>query len=218
MALTCAATSCTQPGKNRCAGCKEVAYCSKACQTSHWPTHKKTCAACKKYNCFLVHADAQASGPPVDNTADQLEPFHLQAYGTEYAEISELKRRLGWTSASEVGKFYDHQGSDTWYYFVYGQTRAQEEGKPGNEIADLVCGGPQFGDVAVIRSGPAGTDTPETFTKSALAKTLEFYKTHSSSAVFSEREKSRFGKNTGFDLSGVTSMDATNWDFGNRHA
>ncbi|KAL8754556.1 MAG: hypothetical protein Q9184_005081, partial [Pyrenodesmia sp. 2 TL-2023] len=52
-----------------------------------------------------------------------------------------------------------------------------------------------------------------TFTKSALVKALEFYKTHDSSTVFAERERNRMGKKTGLDLSGVTAVDATNWDF-----
>jgi len=26
-----------------CAKCKEVCYCSKECQSEHWPAHKKTC-------------------------------------------------------------------------------------------------------------------------------------------------------------------------------
>ncbi|KAI4146887.1 MAG: hypothetical protein L6R39_003303 [Caloplaca ligustica] len=214
MASSCAAISCPQEGKNRCAGCKEVAYCSKACQTTHWPTHKKECAANKKFNCFLLRADASpSSAAPLNNIADQLEPFHLQNYGTETAEVNELKRRLGWTGAIEVGKFYDHIGSDDWYYFVYGQGKGKREGKAKNEVAGLVCNAPQFGDVAIIRSGPAGTDTPEEFTKTSLARALDFYKTHSASQVFAEREKSRFGKQTGFNLADVKSMDATQFGY-----
>lgn len=208
--MKCDATSCDHEAKNRCAGCKDVSYCSKACQTSDWPSHKKTCAACQKYNCFLLRADAQTSRPSLDSIADQLETFHLQEYGTEIAEIRELKRRLGWTSASEAGKFYDHTGSVSWYYFVYGQEGARQERRAKNEVAGLACGGTRHGDVAIIRSGPAGSETPEVFTKSALAKTLEFYKTHSSSTVFAEREKNRFAKQSRVDLSGVKSFDATN--------
>lgn len=213
MASNCAASSCSNEGNSRCAGCKEVSYCSKACQVSHFPTHKKTCPALQKYNCFLLHADPQTSASPLNNVNDQVEAFHLHDYGTEIGEMKELKRRLGWTSATEVGKFYDHAGADTWYYFVYGQLRGKKEGKTQNEVASRACGRAQYGDVAIIRSGPAGFDTPETFTKSALVKALEFYKTHDSSTVFAERERNRMGKKTGLDLSGVTSVDATNWDF-----
>ncbi|KAI0082906.1 hypothetical protein BDY19DRAFT_981727, partial [Irpex rosettiformis] len=28
----------------RCSRCKQTAYCSGTCQSSDWPTHKKTCA------------------------------------------------------------------------------------------------------------------------------------------------------------------------------
>ncbi|KAL8903707.1 MAG: hypothetical protein Q9207_003751 [Kuettlingeria erythrocarpa] len=112
-----------------------------------------------------------------------------------------------------MGNFYDHTGADTWCYFVYVQVWGKKEKKAQNEVASRACGRPQYGDVAIIRSGPAGFDTPETFTKSALVKALEFYKTHESSAMFAERERNRMGKTTGLDLSGVTSIDATNWDF-----
>ncbi|KAI4093873.1 MAG: hypothetical protein LQ344_002612 [Seirophora lacunosa] len=213
MATACAACSSSEKAKTRCNGCKEVTYCSKACQSSHFPTHSKVCPAFQKHNCFLLHADAQTSRPPLDHIAGQLEPFHLQQYGTETAEIGELKRRLGWSGASEVGKFYDHAGSDTWYYFVYGQHGGKAKGKAKNEVANMVCG-ETHGDVAIIRSGPAGFDTPETFTKSALVNALKFYKTLSRDAVFSERERNRFAKRTGFDLSGVQTFDATNWKFG----
>ncbi|KAL9002351.1 MAG: hypothetical protein Q9188_004705 [Gyalolechia gomerana] len=143
---------------------------------------------------------------PFDNIANYVEPFHLQGYGTESAEINEFKQRLGWTSAYEMGKFYDHLGTDSWYYFVYGQTKGKDQGKPQNTVAARLCPTTPYGDVAIIRSGPANTYTPETFTKATLVKTLAYYKTQSSSQVFSEREKSRLGKITGFDLSGVPSM------------
>ncbi|KAI4168609.1 MAG: hypothetical protein LQ343_006273 [Gyalolechia ehrenbergii] len=144
------------------------------CQTSHWPLHKKTCTSSKKYNCFLLRAHPPNTNAtsPFDNIADCVEPFHLQGYGTESAEINEFKQRLGWTSAYEMGKFYDHLGTDSWYYFVYGQTKAKNEGKPRNTVAARLCSTTPYGDVAIIRSGPANTYTPETFTKATLVKTL----------------------------------------------
>ncbi|KAN0079306.1 hypothetical protein V8E54_004520 [Elaphomyces granulatus] len=33
--------------------------------------------------------------------------------------MRELRERLGWAKADEAGKFYSHQGDDTWYYYVY---------------------------------------------------------------------------------------------------
>ncbi|KAL8657515.1 MAG: hypothetical protein Q9226_001829 [Calogaya cf. arnoldii] len=212
MASNCSASSCSNEGKSRCSGCKEASYCSKACQVSDFATHVKTCSGFHKYNCFLLHADSQTSATPLNTINEQPEPFHLQDYGTELGEMKELKRRLGWTSATEIGKFYDHAGTNTWYYFVYGQLKGKREGKARNEVASRACGRPQYGDVAIIKSGPAGFDTPETFTKSILVKALEFYKTHTSSTVFAERERSRMVKKTGLDLSRMTSIDATNWD------
>jgi hypothetical protein len=41
----CAA--CCAPTTKKCAGCKVRAYCSKACQTKDWPTHKKICSDLK---------------------------------------------------------------------------------------------------------------------------------------------------------------------------
>ena len=94
---------------------------------------------------------------------------------------------------TEVGKFYAHSGEDGWYYYVYG---SRDQKPPGghlkNELASLVCIESTNGDVAVIRSGPAQSDSYATaFTKGELAKTLEYYKTHDRARIFIEREKSR---------------------------
>ena len=40
---TCANPGCSEPGTNRCAGCKTTPYCGPICQTAHWPTHKESC-------------------------------------------------------------------------------------------------------------------------------------------------------------------------------
>ena len=40
---TCANPGCTEPGSNKCAGCKTTPYCGPICQTAHWPTHKESC-------------------------------------------------------------------------------------------------------------------------------------------------------------------------------
>jgi hypothetical protein len=47
---------------------------------------------------------------------DCMEPFHLEFYGNWGAEMRELRERLGWAKADEAGKFYSHQGDNTWYY------------------------------------------------------------------------------------------------------
>ena len=40
---TCANPGCSEPGTNKCAGCKTTPYCGPICQTAHWPTHKESC-------------------------------------------------------------------------------------------------------------------------------------------------------------------------------
>lgn len=94
----------------------------------------------------------------------------------------------------EVGKFYDHLGSDKWYYYVYGEARAfnTKSGLPANEAAGLVCHKKQvYGDIGIVRSGPVGSKYAEEFSKMELAKAVEFYKTNNKDKVFSQREMSR---------------------------
>ncbi|KAI4256532.1 MAG: hypothetical protein L6R42_006165 [Xanthoria sp. 1 TBL-2021] len=134
--------------------------------------------------------------------AGLIEPLHLQHYGDEFAEMKELKSRLGWSSVGEVGKFYDHKGTDTWYHYVYGQPNGKKEGKSKNEAVSRAChqGNDIYGDVAVIRSGPGCGPSGEqqVFTASWLAKSLDFYKTNNARDVFAKRERSRFQGKMGF--------------------
>ena len=115
----------------------------------------------------------------------------MNEYGTEMGERSELKRRLSWTVIDEVGKFYDHRDTDTWYYYVYGPRQSSgADTYAKNEAASLCCGRTVYGDVAVVRSGPVDSNNyPEKFTKGELIKTLEFYQTEDTHYVFSKREK-----------------------------
>jgi hypothetical protein len=126
---------------------------------------------------------------------DCIEPFNLLAYGNEKDERAELKTRLGWAEVEEAGKFYDHKGADTWYYYAYGPGISAGN-LPKNEVASLCTGRTIFGDVAVVRSGPVGsTNYAESFSKAELVKTAEFYRTASPSGVFAERERTRFMRN-----------------------
>ncbi|CAO1601801.1 hypothetical protein XANCAGTX0491_005437 [Xanthoria calcicola] len=157
-----------------------------------------------KHNCYLVRATPNSdSATPASATpiASLIEPFQLQNYGNEYAEIQELKSRLGWSSAAEVAKFYDHKGTDTWYHYVYGQPNGKTEGKSKNETVSRAGhhGNDIYGDVAVIRSGPGNgpSEEQQVFTASWLAKSLDFYKTNDARDVFAKRERSRFQRKMG---------------------
>jgi hypothetical protein len=128
--------------------------------------------------------------------ADCIEPFNLLAYGNEKGERAELKTRLGWAGVEEAGKFYDHKGADTWYYFAYGPEISVGNSSPKNEVASLCIGRTIFGDVAVVRSGPVGSNNyAESFSKAELVKTAEFYRTADPSGVFAEREMTRVMRN-----------------------
>ncbi|KAL8779382.1 MAG: hypothetical protein Q9194_001479 [Teloschistes cf. exilis] len=91
--------------------------------------------------------------------------------------------------STRLGNFYDHQGADSWYYYVYGQSKGKSGGKKKDEAVSKACGCDVYGDAAVSRSGPGGESIPENFTSVVLAKALAFYETNSSSAVIAEREK-----------------------------
>lgn len=130
----------------------------------------------------------------LDNIADQIEPFNLSDLGNEVAEKRQLEKHLGWNGSIEVGKFYDHKGSDKWYYYVYGDKRAFEAGSglAANEAAGLICHEKKvYGDIGVVRSGPVGSSYPEEFSKLELVKAVLFYRTNDKDEVFSQREMSR---------------------------
>jgi hypothetical protein len=124
--------------------------------------------------------------------ADYIEPFNLETYGNETDEIAELKEKLGWEGVTEVGKFYGHDGADTWYYFAYGPRISLASSSPKNEVASLCTGQIIVGDVAVIRSGPVDSnDYPTSFSKTELVRTAEFYRIADPRMVFAERERAR---------------------------
>jgi hypothetical protein len=207
---TCSASSCTNTGTLVCTGCAIPAsrYCSKECQKRDWKAHKVHCASTQKSNCYLIRATSSSTSNSTTDLSDfaaHVESFPLDDYGTEMGEKAELRRRLGWTTIIEVGKFYDHKGSDTWYYYAYGPRHSSTANtSTKNEAASLCCGRTIYGDIAIVRSGPAGSDNyPEEFTKSELVKALEFYRTEDTRDVFQQREKSRMSKRLETNLGGV---------------
>jgi hypothetical protein len=158
-------------------------------QIADRPTHKRSCGA----NCFIIRA-APRSDAPLDNIAAQLEPFHLTSYKNENAEREQLVRKLGWTATSfpAVAKFYDQHGADHWFYFVYGAEDAETNTSlPRNEVASLISYNPLYGDVAVVRNSPDGSEYNPTITSAQLASSIAFYKTNDLRTVFDKRQFSR---------------------------
>src|SRR5256885_12078029 len=89
-------------------------------------------------------------------------------------------------------------------YYVYGPRQSScANTSAKNEAASLCCGRTVYGDVVIIRSGPADSNNyPEKFTKVELIKALEFYRTKDTHDVFQQREKSRMSKKDGNRLRG----------------
>ncbi|KAK1768267.1 hypothetical protein QBC33DRAFT_619113 [Phialemonium atrogriseum] len=191
----CSAPSCTKPGARACTGCTTpppARYCSQECQKRDWKTHTSVCGG-RRYNGFMITNtpfEQTTSSPRI--ISDYLTPFYFQRYGHEGEERRELEQRLGWREVAEVGKFYDHEGSDTWYYYVYGPGGEHDPPLGRNEIATLCIGVQTFGDVVVVRSGPLGSSYPPLFSKGELVKTVEFSQTANPREVFQARECSRF--------------------------
>lgn len=217
MAEICSNPSCSEPGTRKCGGCRNANYCSQSCQRSHWSVHKPACKAANqssapKANCYILRAAPQTVNAPVlDNIAGQIEPFNLSSLGDEMAEKRQLERHLGWKRSIEVGKFYDHLGTDKWYYYVYGDARAfhPKSGLPVNEAAGLICPkGKVYGDIGIVRSGPLEASFPEEFSKMELAKAVEFYKTNDKDKVFSQREMSRSMRSFGVPGGGAGATPA----------
>jgi hypothetical protein len=225
--MTCFA--CGKPLENnrRCSSCNIAYYCDRDCQRADWPRHKPLCAQWKttppsaddiagksslnvsptepnrsKFdtdNGYIIRAQSSSDKPVLDNIAAQIEAWHFDPIGNEAEEKRQIMRREGWTDVIEVGKFYDHAGTDKWYYFVYGPSNAynKNSGKPKNESASLVCYEPVYGDVIVVTSGPLDSGWPEEIRKSDLVTTMEWHKKNDRATVFHERERSRFMRKMG---------------------
>jgi hypothetical protein len=183
----------------------KVSYCSPECQKADWGAHKKTCPSKVKANCFLIRAS--------HTKATDIEPFPLKSYGDETAEMAELKRRLGWSSVVNAGQTYDHKGTWTEYYYIYGVAASGDRDADlrlkVNKLGSPLCYASQWkGDLAVVRSGPTDAQYEEKIMKKDLVQTLEFYQDERNNrgSIYTEREKQRIGNKLGFDLSDVPSF------------
>lgn len=54
--------------------------------------------------------------------------MHAASPPDEVAEKREICRRLGWRDAVELCKFYDDQGTDSWYFYTYGNPAERVRG------------------------------------------------------------------------------------------
>ena len=108
-----------------------------------------------------------------------------------------------------VAEVYDHKGTDTWYYFGYGQGKDQRagydeltDGPKYNGLVSMLTGDHVYGDVAMIRSlaGTKGED-PGPFKKGDLCATARWYLKGkvSPKKIYAEREKSRFSRTYGLE-------------------
>jgi hypothetical protein len=128
------------------------------------------------------------------------------------AEMRELKERLGWTSVGEAGKFYSHQNVDTWYYYAYCPSTSRDSSLVKNEIASRCIGKIVLGDIAVIRSGPVESNQyAESFSKTDLVKTVQFYRTAVPQEVFAKREHSRILRNLGIPQGEQDDIPTFHW-------
>lgn len=138
-----------------------------------------------------------------------MENVDLRTYGDWIAEMKEIKERYGWPDCSEVGKFYPVSGYK-WYYYVYG-IKGRNESRPVNGAAvGFGYDANQRGPVVVVKSSPtqytSEVEADPWITKEMLAEAILFNAREGRDKVFQERERQRFGADTGLDLSGVRTM------------
>jgi hypothetical protein len=189
-----------------------VSYCGSECQKADWAAHKSSCPSKVKANSFLIRAS--------HTNATDIEPFHLESYGDELAEMAELKQRLGWSSVFNAGQTYDHEGTWTEYYNIYG-VPLSEDGDANSNLKPNKLGSPlcyasqQKGDLVVIKSGPTDAQYDEKIVKKALVQTVEFYQNERNNRekIYHEREKQRIGAKLGYDLSDVPGFSLPLDDF-----
>ncbi len=119
-----------------------------------------------------------------------LEAIVLKKYGNEHKEKAELilDHQLS-NDLCEIGKFYDHEGSFLWYYYVYGSRSTEMK---ENFIASQLLDRFITGDIAIVRSGPTSSKIDPWLSKEKLAQTVLFYKTQDPQIIFGERERQRF--------------------------
>eukprot|EP00397_Hematodinium_sp_SG-2012_P037573 GEMP01040746.1.p1 GENE.GEMP01040746.1~~GEMP01040746.1.p1 ORF type:complete len:597 (+),score=94.58 GEMP01040746.1:38-1792(+) len=72
MTLIC--TLCKANALSRCSKCQQVVYCSRSCQTTHWPVHKKICGK-------MMDSPAVEDAPKVNIDSPQIPLVPLEGEG-----------------------------------------------------------------------------------------------------------------------------------------
>ncbi|CAF2808980.1 unnamed protein product [Rotaria sp. Silwood2] len=155
-----------------------------------------------KYNCIIVRAQGtnKASLTDIQSICSHFEPIILKPYGCEISEKHELISKYGMhDDLCEIGKFYDHEDTSTWYYYVYGRSTQKKQGKGQimNFIASRPLGRSIYDDIAIVRSGPTTSKFEPWLSAEKLAQTILYYETHDPQTIFAERERQRFFEKMG---------------------
>lgn len=120
-----ACSFCNAKSVSRCGRCKTVSYCSKSCQTGHWPFHKEDCKRPNYLIKFHLCPD-DIVDPPVWRT------LSCPANATFYSLHCALQIAFGWAHAHT----YDFKVKDPQY--------REPEGEEGfiAEVQSLMNFGP----------------------------------------------------------------------------
>jgi len=159
----------------------------------------------KQANCIIIRAKEtnEECLKNIQSILPHFEPIILKKYGNEYTEKEELISKYNMPQdLCEIGKFYDHEGSHLWYYYVYGQLTRSKEVKElknlkENVIASQLLNRDIYGDIAIVRSGPTTSNIDPWLSMDKLAQTVIFYETHDPKMVFGDRERKRFFEKLG---------------------
>ena len=204
----CSTANCVNDA-SRCCPCKSAHYCSVACQKVDWPSHRRLEAHVaggkgKSLPIPQVKTETNAilikASPTESDISVLMTPLHLSSYGDWNGEKQEIKTKLGWkVVVDDIGKFYDHEGTSSWYYYIYGGPKSLVE----NKAMSKACGRKVMGDVVLIRSGPADAVYSGILDLQAVVSSILYYNDHCSQTIFAAREKERFmGKHAFSDTPG----------------
>jgi hypothetical protein len=158
----------------------------------------------KNSNCIIIRGKEtnEQCLKNIQSILPHFEPIILKNYGNEYTEKEELISNYHMPNdLCEIGKFYDHEGSSLWYYYVYGKlTRSKEVTElKENFIASRLLNRSIYGDIAIVRSGPTTSKIDPWLSTDKLAQTVIFYETHDPKTIFGERERKRFFEKLGME-------------------